>query len=133
MLSGVALAIAGAPVMRVSRGASGGWQMDSPPPAGPLPADRIEGWLMGLLELRAAGFVDRPPADAFDTLVHRVDLQLSDKRQLGLEIGSAYGNGAHHARTTDRPERVFVVGPAAMRALRPDPRVFRAPTEPSAP
>lgn len=120
--------IAGTPPIRLAR-EDKQWRMVTPAgPQGaqPVPAAAVEGWLSGLLGLRAAGFPEAVPADAFAAPVARVGLLLSGDRQIELEVGAAWRGGAHFARTSDRPARVMVIGAGALVALRPAPAVFLA-------
>lgn len=115
------VAIGGAPPTRLVRDGQQ-WRMTSPT-AQPASARAVEGWVSGLLGVKAAGFVDAPPADAFAVVAHRVALRLGD-RQVELEVGGVWQGKARFARTTDRPERVVVLGASTVEALRPAPAVF---------
>lgn len=100
-----------------------GWRMSSPT-AQPVSTVAVEGWLSGLLGVKAAGFVDAPPDDAFSPVVHRVALRLAGDAQVELEVGGVWQGKARFARTTARPERVVVLGASTVEALRPAPAVF---------
>lgn len=131
----VEVVIAGAPPIRLVREGSR-WRMVTaagPQGAQPVPAAAVEGWLSGLLSLRAAGFPEAVPADAFAAPVARVGLLLGGDRQIELEVGAAWRGGAHFARTSDRPARVVVIGAGALVALRPAPAMFLAAPEAPAP
>lgn len=127
----VEVVIGGTPPIRLVR-EGGGWRMVTAPGAQgtqPVPTVAVEGWLSGLLGLRAAGFPEAVPADAFAAPVARVGLLLSGDRQIELEIGAPWRGGAHFARTSDRPARVVVIGAGALVALRPAPALFLATPE----
>lgn len=123
----VAVLIAGTPSIRLER-TDGRWRMVEPGPQ-PVPAGVVEGWLTGLLALRAAGFPEAVPDDAFRAPVHRLVLRLDGDRQVELVIGAPWRGGAHFARTSDRPERVMVLGAGMLTALRPAPAVFTVEPE----
>lgn len=117
-----AVAIAGEPEIRLVRDGQR-WRMTAPvaQPASPMAA---EGWVEALLGVKAAGFVDAAPPDAFDEVARRVALRLSGDRQVELVVGAVWQGRARYARTSDRPERVVVLGAATVEALRPAPAVF---------
>lgn len=123
------VAIGGAPPTRLVRDGQQ-WRMTSPT-AQPVSTRAVEGWVSGLLGVKAAGFVDAPPAGAFAVVVHRVALRLGD-RQVELEVGGVWQGKARFARTTDRPGRVVVLGASTVEALRPAPAIFveGAPDQP---
>lgn len=115
------VAIGGAPPTRLVRDGQQ-WRMTSPT-AQPVSTRAVEGWVSGLLGVKAAGFVDAAPAEAFAVVAHRVALRLGD-RQVELEVGGVWQGKARFARTTDRPERVVVLGASTVEALRPAAAVF---------
>jgi len=112
------IAIAGTEPLRLARDEAGRWRMQAPRAAGPLPEAGVERWLSAVVGLRVVGFADPVAADAF-AAPQRIDFDV-DGRQVTLELGALFGNGARLARRLDRPQRVFVLGASALLLLRPD-------------
>lgn len=111
--------IEGPDALRLARQPDGRWQMLAPQKAGPLPAAPVDAWLGAVVGLRAVGFADRVVDDAF-ARPERLHLEVGG-RQLTLEIGGPFGQGARLARRADAPTRVMVLGASVVERLRPDP------------
>lgn len=110
--------IGGPSPLRVVRLADGRWAMRAPQAVEPLPEGPIRDWLAALAALRAVGFAAKVDPAVFEG-AWRVDLRVGD-RPVTLEIGAPYGQGARHARTLDRPDRVVILGASALAVLSPD-------------
>jgi len=89
----------------------------------------IEGWVESVIGLKSTGFVDREAPGAFDTLSGQITLRLKNDRMIQLEVGERYGRG-RYARTSDRPQRVFILSESALNGLRPRAEFFSQPQGP---
>lgn len=89
------------------------------PRAVALNADAAKLLTDAVVYLRAAGFPQAPPAQAFDQPHGTLHLRLKDERTLTLTIGERYGDKARLARASDRPERVFALAEGMVERLLP--------------
>jgi hypothetical protein len=119
-----AVATSGAHALRLVRDEDQRWRLEAPVLINPVSPDQVMPFLEALAGLEAAGFPPDVPADAFQD-TDTIELRLIDDRQVTLTLGADFGNGARYARTSLRPDRVCLVGPAAARALLPAPDAFR--------
>ncbi len=104
------------------------WRLEAPVTINPVPPDRVMPFLEAIAGLRTAGFPEDVPGDAFATPALRMEIRLIDDRVVTLTVGAEYLNGARFARTDERPERTYVLGPGIVRGLRPGADAFRPPS-----
>jgi hypothetical protein len=101
------------------------WRLEAPVLVNPVAPDKVMPFLEGLAGLQTAGFPERVPEDAFANPAIRMEIRLIDDRVVTLTVGAEYLNGARYARTSERPDRTYVLGPGVVRGLRPGADAFR--------
>ena len=86
----------------------------------------IEEWVERVVGLKSTGFVDGNTFDAFSSISGQVTLRLKNDRIITLDVGRMYGRG-RYGRTSDRPQRVFVLSESTLNGLRPRMEYFTRP------
>ncbi len=118
------LAISTSTGVRLSK--RGEWRMEAPRRAA-VHEETARLYLQAIAGLRAAGFPERPPADAVEPVFAQLDVQLTEDRLVSLQLGKPYGGSARYARTTDRPDGVFALPAGTVERLLPSPESLLAP------
>lgn len=103
--------------LRVERREDGWWAVA--PRVVALQPDAAKSYVDAVVHLRAAGFPKRVPDDAFTRPFGSIHLRVDPDHAVTVTLGAEYGKNARYARTSERPERVFVLSGGTVARLLP--------------